>query len=502
MTTLVRTRFAPSPTGNLHIGGARTALFAYLWAKKNNGQFILRIEDTDKNREQADSWRSLFYGLKWLGIDWEEGLSDPDARESTGPYAPYIQSQRTAIYNRYVQELIEKGGAYYCFCTAERLEEMRQRQQAQKLPPRYDRTCRTVSVEEAKQRIEAGEKHVIRLRVPETGSLTIHDVLRGDIVFNLADIDDQVLMKADGLPTYHLANVVDDHDMKISHVIRGEEWLPSTPKHVLLYQLFGWEAPAFIHLTVFLSKHGGKMSKRDGATSLFAFRDLGFLPQAIVNGIALLGWNPKTTEEFFTLSELTERFDISMLSTANPVFDMEKLQWMNQHYMKKLSTDDALYTLRMLVDSASQEYSEGYAEYLTWFSDLSLDAQARHWQQVCERSTTFWEAVCAWRAIMRPQALDVAQLVWKKSTPEQTRAILHEVHGWFASMPASEYQAHVLEPKLRAWIAEKGYGNGDVLWPVRYALSHEPKSPPPFELAEMLGREETLSRIQQAIGLV
>lgn len=498
MISSVRTRFAPSPTGNLHIGGARTALFAYLWAKKNNGQFILRIEDTDKTREKPESWHSLYYGLKWLGIDWEEGLSDPDTKETTGPYAPYIQSQRTEIYSTYLQQLLDQGKAYYCFCTPDRLEQMRQEQQARKEPPRYDRTCRHLSIEESKQRISQGEKHVVRLAVPLSGDLVVNDLLRGDITFHLADVDDQVLMKADGLPTYHLANVIDDHVMKITHVIRGQEWLPSTPKHVLLYQMFGWEAPVFVHLTVFLSKKGGKMSKRDGETSLFAFRDQGYLPQAIVNGVALLGWNPKTTEEFFTMDELIQRFDLSMINTGNPIFEVEKLQWINQQYMKKLSVDEAMFVLRELVDSASGDYSNAYADYLSWLSELPQEQQVRQWQFACERATTFWQVVEMWRATMTVGELDVAQLVWKKSTPQQTREILEKLTQLMTDLPESDYQAQELETRVRAWIAQQGYGNGDVLWPMRYALSHQPKSPPPFELAETIGKKETLNRLTHA----
>ncbi|MCW1929903.1 MAG: glutamate--tRNA ligase [Candidatus Kerfeldbacteria bacterium] len=498
MNSVVRTRYAPSPTGNLHIGGARTALFAYLWAKKNNGQFILRIEDTDKTREKPESWHSLYYGLKWLGIDWEEGLAHPDTKESVGPYGPYIQSERTEIYAKYAQELIEKGNAYYCFCTSERLEQMRQDQQARKEPPRYDRTCRSLSADEVAQRLEAGEKHVIRLAVPLSGDLIVADLLRGDIIFHLADVDDQVLMKADSMPTYHLANVVDDHLMNISHVIRGQEWLPSTPKHVLLYQMFGWTAPIFVHLTVFLSKKGGKMSKRDGETSLFAFRDQGYLPQAIVNGIAFLGWNPKTTEEFFTMDELIQRFDLSMINTGNPVFEVEKLQWMNQHYMKKLSVDEAMFVLRELVDSASDDFSDAYADYLSWLSELPQAQQKRQWQLACERSKTFWEVVQIWKEMMHVPELDVAQLVWKKSTPQQTRDILEKLTDFMTTLPEESYGAQELEVSVRAWIAEQGFGNGDVLWPMRYALSHQAKSPPPFELAEIIGKQETLNRLHNA----
>lgn len=499
MTTPVRTRFAPSPTGNLHIGGARTALFAYLWAKKNNGQFLLRIEDTDRAREQEQSWHSLYFGLKWLGITWDEGLSDPDTKESTGPYGPYIQSQRMETYAKYAQELVDKGGAYYCFCTPDRLERMRGEQQAKKLPPRYDRLCRTLSAEQVASKRAAGERAVIRLSVPLSGDIVVNDVLRGNITFHLQDVDDQVLMKPDGMPTYHLANVIDDHLMHITHVIRGEEWLPSTPKHVLLYQLFGWDAPVFVHLTVFLSKNGGKMSKRDGETSLFSFRDAGYLPEAIVNGVALLGWNPKTTEEIFSMQELIERFDLSMINTANPVFDTDKLRWVNQQYMKKLSSAEALYHFRALADSTGPEYSERYSAYVDWLSDKDEATQARLWAQSAERESMLWDIVTSWEVVMKPGVVDPLKLVWKKSTAEATKIVLNELIPVIEAIPLTDFIAEKIEVRVREWIASRGLGNGDVLWPMRYGLSGQEKSQPPFELAEIIGKEETIERLRKAV---
>ncbi|MBI2411073.1 MAG: glutamate--tRNA ligase [Candidatus Kerfeldbacteria bacterium] len=488
---VVRTRFAPSPTGKLHIGGARTALFAYLWAKKNNGQFLLRIEDTDKTREVENGVAQITEGLRWLGLTWDEGP------EVGGEHGPYIQSQRLDIYQRYAKELIAKKAAYYCFCTSERLDAMRKEQQAQKQPPRYDRYCRRMTDEAVQAALAKGVNFVVRLTVPESGKITIHDIVRGDIVFDWHDIDDQVLMKSDGYPTYHLANVIDDHLMQITHVIRGEEWLPSTPKHILLYQLFGWAAPEFTHLSIFLSKQGGKMSKRHGDTSLLHFRDQGYLPEAVVNFAALLGWNPKTTEEFFTLEELTERFELTQIHKANPVFETEKLDWINQHYMKKLSVLQLLENIRNLSENA-EEISPLYKKFVQWFSSLSTPRQESIWGSLKERTHTLREVAESIVVVEGAQEYDPKKLVWKKSTVEETCKVYIALQEKIAHISEEQFLAKPLNDIFMQWIPTTGWGNGDVLWPMRYALSGVDKSPSPFELAEILGKEETLKRLQYA----
>ena len=489
-----RTRFAPSPTGNLHIGGARTALFAYLWAKKNNGQFLLRLEDTDKVREQQGSEQNIIDGLHWLGITWDEGIV------VGGPKGPYKQSERLDTYKRYADQLLEENKAYYCFCTPERLDTMRKDQQARKEAPRYDKQCKKLSTEERQALLVANTTHVVRLAVPDTGTVVVKDLLRGDLSFDVKDIDDQVLMKSDGFPTYHLANVVDDHLMDITHVIRGEEWVPSTPKHVLLYQAFGWEAPVFVHLTVFLSKTGtGKMSKRDGATALMQFRDMGYLSEGIVNGISLLGWNPKTEQELFTIDELIQLFDLSMINTANPIFDTDKLGWINQQHLRKLTHEQLMERIRELVQTASQ-HNDSYAHFADWFATQSEPRQLAIWQHLKERCKTLLEVANASQLDSAPY--EAEKLIWKKSDKIATLTMLDALLLELENIPESDYIVELLDPKIRSWIAAKGWGNGDVLWPMRYALSGAAQSPSPFELAELLGKAETLARLNTAQELL
>lgn len=484
-TQRVRTRFAPSPTGNLHIGGARTALFAYLWAKKNGGDFLLRIEDTDQERLVEGSEDAIFEGLEWLG------LTPDESPRHGGDCGPYKQSERKAAYDQYKDYLLETGGAYRCFCTKEELDQMRQKQQEAKQAPRYNGKCRELSDVDVAQKIEAGVAHVVRLKVPEEGTVTVQDVIRGEVTFDVKDIDDQVLVKSDGYPTYHLANVVDDHLMKITHVIRGEEWLPSLPKHVLLYKAFGWEAPEFVHLSLFLAKGGGKMSKRHGETSLLAFRDKGYLPEAVINFMVMLGWNPKTEEEFFTIEELIERFDLAQINKANAIFDTEKLDWMNQHYLKTVELDAALAILK----------SRNETEVVSWFEGLDQARAESIWQSLRERITTLGEAseVLQW---LEEKEYDPQNLVWKKSDKETTLRVLDELIVGTKEYAEEQFVRGVLEPECIAWIKTTEWGNGDVLWPMRFALSGEQRSPSPFELAEILGKAETLNRLQKAKELL
>lgn len=491
----IRTRYAPSPTGFLHIGGARTALYDYLWAKKHGGQFVLRIEDTDKRREVPGSIEVLKEGLRWLGIQWDEGI------EVGGPHAPYVQSERLDLYKKSVQKLIVAKKAYYCFCTPEQLDEMRKEQQQNKQAPRYDRRCRKLDEHEVQSGLSSGQPYVIRLSVPEEGKIVVHEVIRGEIVFDLKDVDDQVLMKSDGYPTYHLANVVDDHEMEITHVMRGEEWIPSTPKHVLLYQAFGWEAPAFAHLTVFLSKQGGKMSKRHGETALLAFRNNGYLPEAIVNYIALLGWNPKTEEEFFTLQELIDRFDLYQVNKGNPIFETEKLDWMNQHYMKKRTAQEAIDYMDYLALSAT-EHVDLYKKCVQYFQLHAEQKRSSLWKQMTKRCKTFLEVTQALTVLEHIPSYTVSELVWKKSTTEKTGEILSQLIPYVESIQDDAFLADRLKALLIPWITSHGWGNGDVLWPMRFALSGERTSPSPFELAELLGKDETVKRLRCAWSML
>lgn len=464
------TRFAPSPTGYLHIGGARTALYAYLWAKKHKGTFLLRIEDTDQARYKADAEQSILDGLHWIGIDWEGDIIH--------------QSNRTEIYREHAQQLISAEKAYYCFCSTERLDTMREIQRKKGRAPKYDKTCLRLPSAEIQTKLAAGESHVVRLNVPEEGSVTVRDLVRGNITIQCSEIDDQILLKSDNFPTYHLANVIDDHESKITHVIRGEEWIPSTPKHVLLYQAFGWEPPEFAHLSLFINKGGGKLSKRQGALSLMEYKTMGYLPEAIVNFIAFLGWNPKSEQEMFTMDELIAQFELSNINTANPIFDTDKLDWYNGQYIRKLSAEVLTnYCRPYLPTTASEKYLQAVVvleqERLKKFSDIT------------ELTAFFFSETLQY---------DAELLVWKKSTREQTKQhleLLIEECKKIDSWTKESIEEHLLQ-----WIKDSGFGNGDILWPMRVALTGEKASPPPFDVAAVLGKEKSLLRLQWAISVL
>lgn len=335
----VRVRFAPSPTGFVHVGSLRTALYNYLFAKKNNGTFILRIEDSDQTRYVEGAVENLLNTLKWCGLDYDEGPS------KGGKHEPYFQSQRLDIYKQYINELIEIDHAYFCFCSAERLDKMREDQQSKKQAIMYDRKCRTIPKEES-LKLSKEQSCVVRMKIPESGNTIINDIIRGEIVFQNELIDDQVLLKSDGYPTYHLANVVDDHLMQISHVIRGEEWLTSTPKHVLLYQYFDWELPEFAHLPLLLNPDRSKLSKRQGDVAVEDFRNKGYLSKTLLNFVALLGWNRGDDQEIFSLEELILGFSLERVNKAGAVFNLEKLNWMNGTYIRNLSEEEYLSKAR------------------------------------------------------------------------------------------------------------------------------------------------------------
>lgn len=332
----VRVRFAPSPTGFVHIGSLRTALYNYLFAKKEGGDFILRIEDTDRTRFVEGAIENLINSLHWAGIEYNEGVFIEDGKIiEKGEYGPYIQSQRLEIYKKYVDELIDRGYAYYCFCDKERLDKVREERQIKGLIPKYDGMCRNIPLDEAKRRAASGEEYVVRLKLPKDRDIKFHDVVRGDIVINTEDIDDQVLLKSDGFPTYHMAVVVDDHLMGITHIVRGEEWLPSTPKHVFLYEAFGWEKPVYVHLPTVLNKDRKKLSKRQGDVSVEDFKAAGYLPEALNNYLALVGWSPEDNQEIFDMKELIEKFSFERVSKTGGIFDKDKLNWVNAQFLRK-----------------------------------------------------------------------------------------------------------------------------------------------------------------------
>ncbi|MCH8837535.1 MAG: glutamate--tRNA ligase [Candidatus Marinimicrobia bacterium] len=343
MTT--RVRFAPSPTGYLHVGGLRTALYNWLFARKHGGVFILRIEDTDQSRQVEGAVDSLLSMLDWAGLKIDEGPG------LGGDYGPYVQSERLEIYQQHAEQLLAGGQAYYCFCSTERLEQLRERQKKMGINVRYDRHCRTISSDEAEKRA-AGEPHVVRLAIPEAGRITFKDIIRKKVAFEWQTVDDQVLIKGDGFPTYHLANVVDDHLMEITHVIRGEEWLPSMPKHLYLYQSFGWEPPTFAHLPLLLNPDRSKLSKRQGHVAVEDYRDQGYLPEAMVNFVALLGWHEQGNREVFTLAELIEAFEIGRVQKGGAIFNTEKLDWINGQHIRALPAEQFRAAIAPHLDNA------------------------------------------------------------------------------------------------------------------------------------------------------
>lgn len=339
----VRVRFAPSPTGYLHIGGLRTALFNYLYARHTGGKMILRIEDTDRTRFVEGALENLLKALKWSGVEIDEGVMLDENGHVTekGDFGPYIQSERVekGIYNKYIDQLIEEGKAYYCFCSQERVDKVRDQMKADGLTPKYDGLCRSIPLEEAKQRVANGEEYTVRLKLPKDYDISFNDRIKGKITFNTDDQDDQVLIKRDGYPTYHFAVVVDDHLMGITHVVRGDEWISSTPKHVYLYEAFGWEAPEYIHLPTVLNKDHKKYSKRNGDGMVEDFIEEGYMPEGLINFLSLLGWSPDSEEEIFTMEELAKQFDFDRVNKTGAVFDKKKLDWVNGHYVRELSPE-------------------------------------------------------------------------------------------------------------------------------------------------------------------
>ena len=339
----VRVRFAPSPTGYLHIGGLRTALFNYLYARHTGGKMILRIEDTDRTRFVEGALENLLKALDWSGVEIDEGvmLDENGLVTEKGDFGPYIQSERVekGIYDKYIEKLIEEGKAYYCFCSQERVDKVRDQMRADGLTPKYDGLCRSIPLEEAKQRVANGEEHTVRLKLPKDYEISFEDRIKGKISFNTDDQDDQVLIKRDGYPTYHFAVVVDDHLMGITHVVRGDEWISSTPKHVYLYEAFGWDAPEYIHLPTVLNKDHKKYSKRNGDGMVEDFIEEGYMPEGLINFLSLLGWSPDSEEEIFTIEELAKQFDFDRVNNTGAVFDKRKLDWVNGHYVRELSAE-------------------------------------------------------------------------------------------------------------------------------------------------------------------
>ncbi|MCX7657869.1 MAG: glutamate--tRNA ligase [Oscillospiraceae bacterium] len=478
----VRTRFAPSPTGYMHIGNLRTALYAYLIAKKNGGDFILRIEDTDQTRYVEGAVELIYRTLKRTGLLWDEG---PDVG---GPCGPYIQSQRMGMFREYAQKLIDSGHAYYCFCDKERLEEVRKIQEASRIPPMYDRHCRNLSPEEVKAKLDAGVPYVIRQKIPLEGTTTFHDELYGDITVENSTLDDQILIKADGMPTYNFANVVDDHTMGITHVVRGNEYLSSTPKYNLLYEAFGWEPPVYIHVEHIMKNSKEKLSKRNGDASFEDLIEKGFLTEAVLNYIALLGWAPKGENEIFSLEELIKEFDIDGLSKSPAIFDPVKLRAINAEYIRRLSPEKFL------------EYAEPYIRQSVKREDVNIRIIAETLQPRTEIFTEIPEQVDFIDAL--PEYSTELYCNKKMKTDEATSLIaLKEVLPVMQAL--DDWSVDGIHAKLFELVEKLGVKNGYVLWPVRVALSGKERTPGgAIEIAAILGKEESIKRINKGIELL
>ena len=469
----VRVRFAPSPTGSLHIGSVRTTLYNYFFARQHQGTLILRIEDTDQDRLVPGAIDSIYDGLRWMGVDWDEG-----PREG-GPVGPYVQSERLPLYQEHARALVESGAAYPCFCSRERLEEMRREQQARKEITRYDGRCRSIDAREAGRRA-AEERHVIRLKVPEDGVIVLDDVVYGRIEWPLHAIEDQVLLKSDGFPTYQLAVVIDDHLMQISHVFRGEDWLPSTPKHLLVYRAFGWDVPPHAHLPNVLGPDGKKLAKRHGATKVEQFRVEGFLPEALTNYLALIGWAPGTEEELFTLQELVERFQIEQVHKAGGKWDRERLLYFNGVWIRRLDDEELLRRVREFVPA---EWDEA-----TLRATIPL---------IKERMRTLAEAKDLVSFLFTddiPRDRDI--IVPKKHEPAETAAALGRVGVLIRY--AEPFGVPTLEAGLKALAEDLGWPFRDLTIAVRGAVTGARVGPPLYESIVLLGRERTLERLEKS----
>jgi glutamyl-tRNA synthetase len=498
MSKQVRVRFAPSPTGPLHIGGVRTALFNYLFAKQNNGVFYVRIEDTDQTRFVPGAQDYILEALEWLGISPDETIGKNEK------FGPYKQSERKEIYKQYVDELIAKGWAYYAFDSAEKLDELRKQAEAEGKTFIYNHSVRDVldtslvkSKEEVLDKIEKGAQYVIRFKTPVDEIVTLKDIIRGEVKFDTNLLDDKVLFKSDGMPTYHLANIVDDHLMETSHVIRGEEWLPSLPLHSLLYKAFGWEAPEFAHLPLILKPIGnGKLSKRDGDKMGFpvfplewkteegnsmGYRENGFLPEAVINFLALLGWNDGTEQEIFSLNELIEKFDLNRIHKAGAKFDPDKNKWFNHQYLQMQSDESLVIDFQKILNE------KGIVSKIDLNKVVSLiKERANFVNEFWELSDYFFEAPLSYD--------EKASKNWKEDTSVLMKQVISELNN------IKDFTSLNIENILKEWLTTNEIGMGKVMQPLRLSLVGALKGPHLFDIIELIGKQETIKRIEKAIS--
>ncbi len=490
MNKPARTRFAPSPTGHLHIGGGRTALFDYLLAHQTGGQFILRLEDTDRKRFVPGTEQEIIDGLHWLGIQWDEG---PDIG---GPYAPYRQTERKEIYQEFARQLIGLGHAYYCFCTPQRLEKMRQDQMKNKQQPHYDGTCRAIDPAEAEKRVAAGEAHVVRFKMPHEGTITVMDKLRGAITVENKELDDTILVKSDGLAVYHLAAMVDDYLMKITHVVRGSEWLPSFPLHGHIIRAFGWDEPEWVHLSVFLKPSGkGKMSKRESADlakdgySIFLkdLGELGYLPEATVNWIALMGWSYDDKTEIFSMADLVEKFSLDHLNPSPAAINFTKFDYFNGVHIRSLSPDDLCQRL------------------MPFFQAAGLFPEPEKLLQVTriiqERISGLESAVEVAGFFFRDEVAPAAgDLIGKNMTVEDSLKAARQCLAILEALPDMKHSS--AEPPMREFLENSGWSAGQIFGILRVAVTGQVVSPPLFESMEIIGKEKVIERVKQAVRLL
>jgi glutamyl-tRNA synthetase len=475
----VRVRIAPSPTGYFHVGSARTALFNWLFARHHNGKFIVRVEDTDRARYNPQAVPDMIDSLRWLGLDWDEGP------EVGGDHGPYYQSDRLDLYQHYADRLVAQDHAYRCYCSPERLALMREEQRQKKQDIGYDRHCRYLTDSQRAEYEAQGITPVIRLKVPLEGETSFHDVLYGTIIVENQTLDDLVLLKSDGFPTYHMAVVVDDHLMEISHIMRGDEWLPSVPKHVQLYKAFGWEIPIFAHLPLILAPSGkGKLSKRHGGVEVRDFRRQGYLPEAMVNYLARVGWSYDDKTEIFSREELVRSFDLSGINNSPARFSYERLEWMNAHYIRHLAAEDLAE--RLVPFMAKQGFDVAAADLLPIVP--LIQERLKTLTDVVEWSGFFFQKDLEYEASL---------LVAKKMSAAESLAALHQAREKLAALP--DFEPETTEPALRALATDSGLKAGQLLGIIRVAVTGKTVAPPLFETIAILGQTKSLTRIDRAI---
>ncbi len=475
--TPIRVRYAPSPTGFLHVGGLRTALYTYLYARRGGGRFVLRIEDTDRTRYVEGAVEQMIDSLRWAGLDFDEGPG------IGGPHGPYYQSERLDLYRQAADRLVASGHAYPCFCTSERLARMREEQTRAGGTAKYDRHCASIAKDVAARRVASGEPHVIRLRIPDGETIRVDDLIRGRVEIASDLLDDQVLLKSDRFPTYHLAVVVDDHDMEITHVIRGEDWLTSTPKHVLLYRYLGWDLPRFAHLPLLLGTDRSKLSKRQADVAVTDYREQGYFPEALVNFVAFLGWNPGDEREIFSLEDLTRDFSLDRVNKAGAIFNIEKLRWFNQQYMQRLPASRIIAELRPLL--ARRGWGGFEDSWLARVCDL--------WRE----RVTFAAEIIERGAWVFTDPTEYEEAAVKKRWGRGSGALLGRLLPRLESV--ASFDVASLDSAVSAFAAQGGIAKSDLIHPLRLACTGVGAGPGLYELMEVLGRETCARRIRRAI---